>query len=185
MINESSFTGYRKRTAYNAKHTDLTIAFAFDMSTAGERLTKTLAKSKYLGFKLESLYEFECIAHQIMAKMYDGDIKKINIAGNGIYTVNKFGFKQIHLNVFMIEIFKIILTEFKIEKIYSGGQTGFDLSAGIMAEYLEIPYLMTLPKGYKQRFENGKDIFQTKENIENQIIQNIKELSDFYNDKTN
>ena len=48
-ITESREAGYRSRTIENASASDITIAFATDFSTAGERLTARAARESARG----------------------------------------------------------------------------------------------------------------------------------------
>ncbi len=58
----------------------------------------------------------------------------------------------------------------KHEKQYhSGGQTGVDLAGGYAGYHLDIDTTMLLPKGFKQRHEDGVDIDHTREKIMKQI----------------
>jgi hypothetical protein len=56
-----------------------------------------------------------------------------------------------------------------IGEIISGGQTGVDLAGGVAGYVLGIPTTMLLPKGFKQRFEDGIDIVQTEQDVRNQV----------------
>lgn len=166
-IQEHSSSNYAPRTKLNAHLGDITIAFYLDDTTAGERLTKSAAGKKYIGIHINT-HVLNAVK-MIYAFMVIHNAYTINIAGNGIYTINKFGVNQHDVNVYVRSVIKMINQNRPITKIYSGGQTGVDLAGIVAAKDLDIPALMTLPKGYIQRFEDKIDIVQTKEDIENQI----------------
>lgn len=51
IIKESTSSKYTPRTYYNAKSADLTVAFAVDFSTAGERCTHKAAGANIVQLK--------------------------------------------------------------------------------------------------------------------------------------
>lgn len=176
IVQEHISTGYRERTKFNAESGDITLAIAVDLTTAGERLTKTLAGDRYIGFQLKEDTTPLDVARSLYKFMREKGAKTINIAGNGIYTFTKNGYDQPAINAFVCDVLEIINRYAPIERIYSGGQTGTDLAGAVAAKYLGIPALITLPKGFMQRFEDEKDILQTKESVERQIDFWTKEL---------
>lgn len=175
-IIEHESSGYGPRTKYNASVADVTLALAFDPGTHGEKLTKKYAASKYIGFQLSD----DLVLGDIVKHLYGFMIKKkartLNIAGNGIFTATKFGSTQRKLNLFVYRILEKLNSNYPIQRIYTGGQTGVDLAGGIAGHYLGIDTIMTLPKGFKQRFEDGKDIFQNQKDIVLQVGQWINIL---------
>lgn len=168
-VQEHKSDSYAPRTYFNATSGDVTVAFAVDLSTAGEKLTHKAAGEKYIGFLLEESTDSLEVARQLFKFMRHKQAKTLNIAGNGIYTLSKHGCDQHHINQFVLDVVSKVHEHWPIEKIYTGGQTGVDLAGAVVAQYLGIEALITLPKGYKQRFENSQDITQTREDIENQI----------------
>lgn len=168
-IQEHTSEKYTPRTYFNAKSGDVTLALAVDLNTAGEKLTHKAAGEKYIGFLLTEESKPIEIAHELYKFMKYKKAKTLNIAGNGIYTLNKYGCDQLHINNFLCDIIELVNQHIKIEKIFTGGQTGVDLAGAVVAQYLNIEALITLPKGYIQRFENKLDIKQSKKDIENQI----------------
>lgn len=169
LIKEHTSSSYAPRTYYNAKSSDLTIAFAIDMTTAGEKLTKKAAAEKYIGFELKENSNSIKIAEEIITRIKKNNIKTLNIAGNGIYTFSKYGYNQNFINQYIYAILKLVSENCKINEIYTGGQTGVDIAGAVAGYCLGIKTTVTLPNGYKQRFENGIDINNTKEDIENQV----------------
>lgn len=161
---------YTPRTYYNAKTADLTLAYAIDFNTAGERCTHKAAGDKYisLDFKHDDLIN----SRRLYSEMMKRDVRILNIAGNGIYTFSKYSVTQEQLNIKLYNVLNVVCQHYSLSKIISGGQTGVDFAGGVVAELLEIPCLMTFPKGYIQRFEDRKDIKMEKDKIiENLNIQ--------------
>jgi hypothetical protein len=170
IVQEDKSDKYPPRTYFNAKSADITLALAIDMDTFGEKLTHKAAGEKYIGFLLDENTNGIEIGKKIIHFMQEKKAKSMNIAGNGIYTFAQKGYSQEHINSFVCDIVEYVHQNYGIEKIYTGGQTGVDLAGAISAEYLQIPALITLPKGYRQRLADGKDITQTREDVEKNII---------------
>jgi hypothetical protein len=169
LIKQDKSDKYSPRTYYNAKHGDITVAFAVDLDTYGEKLTHKAAGDKYIGFLLTDDSLTIDIARQLYKKLKANNAKTLNIAGNGIYTLKKHGCGQVFINQFTYEIISQVHKFYPLERIYTGGQTGVDIAGAIAGYTLNIPTEVTLPFGYKQRFENGKDINQTEHDILTQI----------------
>lgn len=152
---------YADRTKKNARWADLTIAFAVDFNTAGERLTATAAGDKYYAIKLEENSE------DAVSKTFTDIIKrfkgknglKINIAGNGLYTLNKYSFTQEQANE-TVKMVLYMLSEngLNIAEVRSGGQTGFDEAGVKAADALGIKWSILAPKDYWFRDANNKNI---------------------------
>lgn len=157
--------GYRPRTLANAA-ADLTIAIAADMSTAGERLTKSavLEQGKVycpIQYRGESATEAAVLAIQRAIQSIDKREITVNIAGNGIYTLDKMrSVGQEEVDRYTFELLSAVVRDLgdkKIGLIRSGGQTGFD-EAGIKAGMsLDIPTEVLAPKGWKLRDAKGID----------------------------
>jgi hypothetical protein len=170
IVQEHSSPTYPPRTYFNAKSGDITLALAVDLTTAGEKLThKAAGDEKYLGFQLTAETQAIDIARKLYREMKKKNAKTLNIAGNGIYTLVKHGCDQAHINGFLCDVIEKVHQHWPIEKIFTGGQTGVDLAGAVVAKHLGIEALITLPKGYIQRFEDNKDVTQTKEQVEQQI----------------
>ena len=169
IVQEHKSVKYTPRTYFNATSGDVTLALAVDLSTAGEVLTKKAAGEKYIGFLLKEDTEAIDIARSLYRFMKQRNAKTLNIAGNGIYTLSKHGCDQAHINAFLCDIIEKVHQFWPLEKIYTGGQTGVDLAGAVVAEHLGINALITLPNGYMQRFEDMKDITQSKESVLSQI----------------
>jgi hypothetical protein len=169
IVQEHPMVGYRDRTQFNAESGDVTLALAVDFTTAGEVLTHKLAGDKYIGFQLKEDLTPIQVARDLYRFMKERNAKTLNVAGNSIVTFDKKGYDQPAINAFLCDVLEILHRNYPLERIYSGGQTGTDLAAAVVAKYLGIPALITLPKGYKQRFEDDMDVTQTKESVEKQI----------------
>jgi hypothetical protein len=166
-IVQHSSSKYSPRTKLNAKLGDITVAFFIDCTTAGEVLTKSASASRYVGIHLDT--PIDQAVKRIYAAMYNKGAATLNIAGNGIYTLNKFGVLQQDVNTYIVQVIEELYTHIRITKIFSGGQTGADLAGIIAAKYLDIDALITLPKGYIQRYEDKVDVTQNLDIIKKQI----------------
>lgn len=169
IVQEHTSAKYGPRTYFNAKSGDVTVAFAVDLTTAGEKLTHKAAEDRYIGFLLEENTESIDLARQLYRFMKFKNAKTLNIAGNGIYTLSKHNCSQAHINEFVLDVVGKVHEHWPIQKIFSGGQTGVDLAGAVVAKHLNIDALITLPHGYVQRFEDKVDIVQSKEEVEKQI----------------
>lgn len=167
-IKEHSSSSYGPRTKFNAESADLTIAFATDFSTAGEKLTHKVAGSRYLGVAID--FDSLSAARKIYSRLRFFNATSINVAGNGIYTLAKTGISQEQINQFVFDAVKQAHTHWPISKIVSGGQTGVDLAGLVAAVVLDIPAVGTLPNGFIQRGLNGVDEKKSAKEIENTII---------------
>lgn len=178
-VNEHSSEKYPPRTAYNAKSAGVTLALAVDLTTAGEQLTKRLAEDRYIGFELKDDTNSIDIARALYRKMKEDNVDTLNIAGNGIYTLSKHGCSQQFINQFVYEIVAQVHHFLPIRKIYTGGQSGADIAGAVAGFALDIPTEVTLPKGFKQRFENNVDVNGTREGVVAQIEQGAQALPVF------
>lgn len=176
IVQEHTSAKYTPRTYFNAKSGDVTVAFAVDLETAGELLTHKAAGDRYIGFLLTEDTQSIDLARQLYKFMKEKNAKTLNIAGNGIYTLSKHNCSQEHINNFVCDVIEKVHQHWNIEKIFTGGQTGVDLAGAVVAQYLNIDALITLPKGFIQRFEDKRDREHTREEIENQIEFWVKEL---------
>ena len=177
ILNQHKSSSYAPRTWHNASSGDVTVAFAVDLNTAGERLTHKAAGEKYIGFKLEDSTDAIDLAKLLYKKMKKDNAKTLNIAGNGIYTLSKHNCSQDFINHFVYEVINQVHQYHPIEKIFTGGQTGVDMAGAIAGIQLGIPVEITFPHGYMQRFEDKKDIIQTEQDILEQIRIRLENLN--------
>lgn len=177
-LKEHTSSKYTPRTYYNGQTADVTLAIASDLSTPGELSTKKAAGDRYIGFEYDNKLSSDFVADRLILFLRQKNGKTINIAGNGIYTLNKHGVSQEEVNLFITKVIKKVNEEIKIERIYSGGQTGFDMAGAIAAAFLKIDATITFPKGFIQRDKEKIDSEHTKEEIKQQIINGVEKLKE-------
>lgn len=166
MINilEHKSSSYAPRTWHNASQ-GITLAYAVDHSTAGEKLTQKAAGKKIVMIDANHTFDHLYPARALYSMLKKHDCHVVNVAGNGIYTFAKHGFGQQNVNDAIYHILYTVNQHWKIEHVVSGGQTGADLAGLVAAAQLDIDCTGTWPKGYKMRFEDGIDRNHTPEQI--------------------
>ena len=152
---------YKQRTEENAKWSDVTLAIAADFNTAGEKLTKRAAGTKYIA--LDITKNREEALNKLLKNWKESKLKtksiKLNIAGNGIYTLKEYGYTQSQIDNEVKAIVQFLLDNgITISEIRSGGQTGVDESGVKAAVDLGIKASIHAPKNYRFRTFGGKDI---------------------------
>lgn len=177
IFNQSSSENYNERTNINA-NADVTIAFAMDFTTAGERVTKKYVENNnklYIPIDMKNLkgVTVEEIANKIVNdinKKYNSLFKRdisINIAGNGIYTFEKYNINQNRIDSFIYNVLRNVVNNpklnVKVNLIRSGGQTGADESGAKAGKQLGIKTIVLAPKGYRFRRSDNKDVFSESE----------------------
>lgn len=187
---EEKGKGYPIRTEFNAKNGDMTIGFAVDFNSAGEKLTKRLVQKHHGENHFCEIHvdQIEPIvaARKIYQMARNYNIKTLNIAGNGIYSYvdkNK-NWNQDKINQYVYSVLKQVIegaktqgNPFEIQKIYTGGQTGADWAGAVAAHALGIECLVTFPLGFIQRNKNKENIYNNKENLEKTIIKDVASLN--------
>ncbi len=169
-IKEHKSASYAPRTYHNAASADVTIALAVDHTTAGEKCTqKAVAAAKSWILKLDPNNKSINSARAMCHFLKHRDARTINVAGNGIYTWAKEGWTQERINAYLVCALKLVHTHHPIDKIVSGGQTGTDIAGAVAAVKLGIDCVLTYPKGFKMRFEDGKDVEMSEEEIRQMI----------------
>ena len=163
VFEEDQSYGYRERTIKNAS-ADATIAIAVDFKSAGERLTKSSVLNqgkKYIGIDANSLSVSSLRVDKIVSIFNAVNVKTLNIAGNGIYTM-KGKYTQDIVDDFTYRLLRAVIEspklKNKIESIRTGGQTGFDEAGAKAGIRLGIPTKVLAPKGWKFRNIKGEDI---------------------------
>jgi hypothetical protein len=169
---ENQTGGYPARTKINAS-ADVTLAIAVDYNTAGEKLTKKSVEEQgkvYISPMLPSMYDSdpkrinEQYATQpkidyIVNILNEANAKSINIAGNGIYTLDKVGYTQDVIDQYIYELLEGVVNSpnliNKIELIRSGGQTGADEAGAKAGVRLGIPTIVLAPKDWEFRTSEG------------------------------
>lgn len=168
-FSESQESGYPPRTKANIDGSDLTISYAIDGGTAGEKLTRRLASealkmhvelSPYTKTEAQRVKEFALIVDS-----FSGQEVEINIAGNGEYTEGMPS-TQALADEIALDLAFLRKKGVGVIAVRSGGQTGAD-QAGIMAAIeLGIKSTVLAPKGWVFRDVTGTDIRSRSKFIE-------------------
>lgn len=163
-IREHKSSSYAPRTWHNAAQ-GVTLAYAVDHSTAGEKLTQKAAGEKIV--KVDANHTFDHLqpARALYSMLKKHDCHVVNVAGNGIYTFAKHRLGQQNVNDAIYHILYTVHQHWRIDHVVSGGQTGADLAGLVAAARLDINCTGMWPKGYKMRFEDGIDRYHTPEQI--------------------
>lgn len=164
IFEECKTPGYAARTLQNILETDATLMIYIDENTSGEKLTKKLCikhNKPYFEFDYKKSNS-EIIYLIDKFKKWADKYSKLNVAGNGIYTWNKYNsfFNQSKINM----IIDLILSALKKENlmIFSGGQSGTDEAAIHFAIQNNIPARIVAPKNWSFRLKDNKDIYDEK-----------------------
>lgn len=160
--------GYRPRTLRNAELADATVAFAVDFTTAGERLTRKAAGARYVAIPLGGS-DIEA-ARMLYRHLRALNAKTLNVAGNGIYTLDKFGWSQEGANTWVCRVIGTVHQHWPITGIRSGGQTGIDVAGLVAAVALGIPATGYFPDGFLQRGADGIDVEHTERDVRESIV---------------
>lgn len=161
QVGVDNASAYRDRTNKNAKWSDITLAIAVDFSTAGERLTKTAAGNKYVSSLIKKTSSGKLsasekvinnradeIEKQITDKKLPKNNIKLNIAGNGAYSLNDLA-SQSEIDEYVVKLIKALQDRgITISEIRSGGQTGIDEAGVKAADALGIKWSILAPKGF-------------------------------------
>lgn len=154
---------YGPRTWHNAAQ-GITLAYAIDHNTAGEKLTQKAAGQKIVMVDAKDHNDLQA-ARDLYRMLRKHECHVVNVAGNGIYTFAKHGFGQVNVNDAIRNILATVQEHWRIDHVVSGGQSGADIAGLIAATHIGIDCTGTWPKGYKMRFEDGKDVNHTKGEI--------------------
>lgn len=153
--------GYAQRTDANAQWSDVTLGFAVDFNTAGERRTARAAGNKYISFDLfhdgDNSYDGDEITEKIKKAGLPTEGIKLNISGNGIYTQGMPSQEIVDSLVYQA-IRGMMDAGITISEIRSGGQTGVDEAGIKAAQQLGIKAIVVAPRGYTFRNQEGRDI---------------------------
>jgi len=164
-LHQHTSKDYGPRTKHNADQ-GVTLAFAVDHTTAGERLTQRHAAGRIVKVSPTSLASSRAnIIDKIVQMMEKTGSTVLNIAGNGIYTWEANGFDQQYVNDSVYDMVYRVSFATDLTKIVSGGQSGTDIAGAIAGHRLGIDTHVTWPKGYKMRFADGVDRYHTREQI--------------------
>lgn len=159
-ISTSSNSNYADRTKKNIEAADITVVFAIDFNSKGTKDTIRYAEKKKKGviqFTIgsdTSPEAIERIINDYLTKAKHASKKpslSINIAGNGITSLDKYDITQDQVDAEVLDAIKQLQNYITISNIRSGGQTGVD-EAGIKAGLaLGIPTHVHAPRGFRFR----------------------------------
>lgn len=182
-VGGSAAAQYHARTAENAEWSDITLALADNFNTAGESLTAQQAGSKdkkYLGRKtaIDAPDKYvpldmkniptEEWAHEIISIIERKGLPtkniKLNIAGNGIYSLSE---NQEYYDREVTALLKELQANgITIAEVRTGGQTGIDEAGAKAAASLGIKTEVHAPKDYlfkdAKGDKSGKAAFQER-----------------------
>ncbi len=175
---------YVPRTGVNAQSADVTVAFAVDFNTAGERLTHREAGVRYIGIPFGS--DEAQAAAQLVAFLLKRDAKTLNVAGNGVYTLSEHGVTQKRANAWVYAVLTKVSAQVKLSLLRSGGQTGIDQAGLVAALALGIPALGFYPAGFRRRNAQGQELRSTLEELTVELTAQAAELKawSFHEDGT-
>lgn len=166
QVNDHPSSGYRERTKFNADSADLTVAIAADFTTAGERLTRSVAGDRYKRFGFgDARKDGQALASEMQRR----GAASLNVAGNGIYTLASHGMNQAQVNQHVYDLLAEAHSIHPITKLVSGGQTGVDIAGAVAAKAIGIPAVITLPRGFVQRNTAGRDLRLSSAEVTRQI----------------
>lgn len=192
-IVEHESAQYKPRTVHNAHTADLTVAFAEDFNSAGERLTKREAGDRYVAIHLST--DPLLAARMLYAACKKHNVSTLNVAGNGIYSLSgawaqgqlsdkqKFEYLdegslinefQVSLNQWVYMVISKVHEFWPLTNLISGGQTGADWAGGIAGEAIGLNVTMTFPKHCLQRDEHHKDVTQPVERVQKKVDAYLK-----------
>lgn len=178
-LKEHHQSNYQGRTKFNANMSDITIAFTVDKFTAGEVLTRKAATDAKYGHIDLNTTSPTCAARAIqylIQSKVEGHLCRpceiLNVAGNGIQTLGRHGWTQDQVNQYLYDVFVELRDKWGMlptKGFRSGGQTGVDIAAAVMAEAVGVDAVITFPKGYRQRGLDAQDFYGTNEDVMQQI----------------
>ena len=174
-----SSSHYGPRTWHNAAQ-GVTLAIAADHTTAGEKLTQKASQKN--GIVMVNALEFAGswvqAARELYRELKSRNLRTVNVAGNGIYTLNKHGISQIMMNDMVRQILHKVDEHLPLDKVVSGGQTGADFAGLVAAAKIGIPCTGLWPAGFKMRYCNGKDVNHTFEEIQTLMMSYLEDNGD-------
>lgn len=158
---------YVPRTCDNALGADVTVAFARDFDTAGEKLTKRQAGFRYIGIPFGG--DVTASADRLSAFLLEKGARTLNVAGNGIYSLAWLGVSQeeaqARCNKWVYDVLALVTARVKLTLIRSGGQTGVDQAGLVAALALGIPAFGLYPQRFRRRNAQGKEVTATADAI--------------------
>lgn len=159
---ESKSPYYQVRTEDNVIQTDGTLAFAVNTKSAGEKLTHKLCIEHHKPYLLIDVKNYPPKLTEVIKNwMVDNLISRLNVAGNGLGTIKKVNSKITQQICDQLVYLVLKDCQSYIQRIQSGGQSGFDEAAIKAAVRLNIPCKIIAPKGW--RFRDAFDVDHSNE----------------------
>jgi hypothetical protein len=158
---------YAERTRNNAAQADLTVAFALDFASPGERLTRVCAGYRYVALRLDAP-TLDC-ARALYKAMRHREVQVLNVAGNGLHTLHRYGISQAQCDAQVLAVLELATRYWPIRQVVCGGQTGADIAGAAAALVLGIDVRITMPYGFLQRAADGVDREHTESQIRDQV----------------
>lgn len=165
---------YVPRTTANAQAADVTVAFAVDFNTGGEKLTRRVAGNRYIGIPFGS--DIVQAADKLAQFLKQNSASLLNIAGNGIYTMAKHGVTQAQANKWVYDVLALVVQQVKLTDVRSGGQTGIDHAGLVAGVALGIPTLGYYPKSFRRRNVNDVDFTSEESAVRAEIQMDVRQL---------
>jgi endonuclease YncB( thermonuclease family)/pyruvate/2-oxoglutarate dehydrogenase complex dihydrolipoamide acyltransferase (E2) component len=172
---------YGSRTDRNAAAAPVTMVYAVDYETPGERRTRSAvakAKNKLVVDNGENPRQF---AQRIVAGLQATDATSLNVAGNAVTRFIEAGKSQRDVNKYIFEVLKVVKELYpKLQTIVSGGQTGADIAGAVAAYALGLDSDVFMPSGLIQRqYDYKKKKESTVYNKPSEILEYIKTGASF------
>lgn len=169
LVTASASSGYAARTRANAQRYDVTVAFAIDYGSAGEKLTRSAAGERWVGVPM-TLPPVEA-ARNLFRFLRQRQAETINVAGHGLSTLGRFGWSQDQVDLWVFEVLRTVQPHWALKKLGSGGQTGVDIAGAAAGHALGIDVELHMPRGLVQRLADGRDIVRSPDQIEDEVRQ--------------
>jgi len=169
---EDTKRNYGHRTWANAEWSDITLAVASDMSSPGEKTTKTAAGPRYVGYQLPSDFAATIQYPNPRRRMADNVIEEImkhphfrkdglrlNIAGNSQISLDRAGITTDQVRSLLRTVLDGLRNKgVSFAEIRSGGQTGVDEAGIKAAQDLGIRCSILAPKGFRMHYKEGVEL---------------------------
>lgn len=155
-VMETCSPKYHDRTVANAGWADLTVAFAADFSTAGEKLTRRAAGDRYMAVDIPRERELlqngsihDRIADIICHSTESMNGIRLNVAGNSLETLQSYGIAQEDVDAFVAGVLgKAMAKGMPVVEIRTGGQSGVDEAGTKAAIGYGIRASQMVPRGF-------------------------------------
>lgn len=174
LLVEHGSPEYKPRTLENAK-ADVTVAFAVDFETPGERLTRKAAGLGYTHASFGS--DVRDASASLAGFIRRRKARTLNVAGNGIDTLNQHQISQVYTNQWVYDVLKLVLQQVTLTSIRSGGQTGVDMAGLVAALALGVPAIGLYPKGFRMRGVGKQEIYSDQVTVETRLRAYVRKLS--------